>query len=356
MDRVLIVDDEEPVRRTLARLLTREGYVCSVAQSADNARAVLEKGQFELVLSDVNMPGTSGLDFVRDLLGEFPDTAVIMVTGLDDPGIARAAIDLGAYGYILKPFEANEVLINIANALRRRTLEIENRAHRAGLEHLVRERTTALQDAIERLQLAEREVRSSQEETIQRLSKAAEFRDNETAQHIERMSRYCAMIAVRLGMTDERVELIRMASSMHDVGKIGTPDQILLKPGRLTPEEFGIMKQHSEIGYRILAGSDSELLNMAAVIAWTHHEKVDGSGYPRGLGGEDIALEGRIGAIADVFDALTSKRVYKAAMSNEESLAILVEGRGKHFDARLLDLFIEAMPEVIRIKEHYVDG
>ncbi|MBI5534611.1 MAG: response regulator [Deltaproteobacteria bacterium] len=356
MDRVLIVDDEEPVRRTLARLLTRESYACTVASSAEAALPLLAGGDFQLVLSDVNMPGVSGLDFVRQVLAHYPDVAVIMVTGLDDPGIARTAIDIGAYGYILKPFEANEVLINITNALRRRTLEIENRGHRERLELMVRERTTALQDAIERLQRAEREVRSSQEETIQRLSKAAEFRDNETAQHIERMSRYCGLLCARLGMPSERAELVRIASSMHDVGKIGTPDQILLKPGRLTPEEFGIMKQHSEIGYRILTGSESELLSMAAVIAWTHHEKVDGSGYPRGIKGVEIPIEGRIAAIADVFDALTSRRVYKAAMSIEESLTILRAGRGTHFDAPPLDMFLESMPEVLKIREQYADG
>ncbi|MBI5537766.1 MAG: response regulator [Deltaproteobacteria bacterium] len=356
MVQVMIVDDEEPVRRMLARLLARENFDCEVAADAAEARALLGKAQFDLVLSDVNMPGESGLAFVKDLLTEYPETAVIMITGLDDPALGRVAIELGAYGYMLKPFHSDEILINIANALRRRALEIQSSTHRERLEHMVQERTTALRSAIDRLQKAEIEVRASREETIRRLSKAAEFRHNETALHIERMSRYCALLARQLGMPAEGVELMRTASAMHDVGKIGTPDSILLKPGKLTPEEFEIMKQHSEIGYRILTGSDSDLLNLAATIAWTHHEKYDGSGYPQGLRGEDIPMEGRVCAIADVFDALTSKRVYKGAMGVEESTAIMRDGRGKHFDPAMLDLFLDALPEVLHIRDHFVDG
>jgi putative two-component system response regulator len=356
MVRVMIVDDEEPVRRTLVRLLSRENFSCTVAADTAEARRLLASSEFELVLSDVNMPGESGLEFVKDLLMEHPDTAVIMITGLDDPALGRVAIDLGAYGYMIKPFHADEILINIANALRRRSLEIQNSNQLGRLEQMVRERTAALSNAVERLQQAEIEVRSSREETIHRLSKAAEFRHNETALHIERMSRYCALLSRLLGMAPGVVELMRTASPMHDVGKIGTPDSILLKPGKLTAEEFEIMKLHSEIGYRILNGSDSELLSAAAVIAWTHHERYDGSGYPRGLRGEQIPLEGRVSAIADVFDALTSKRVYKGAMSVDESVGIMRDGRGTHFDPGMLDLFFDALPEVQSIRAQFVDG
>ena len=157
-------------------------------------------------------------------------------------------------------------------------------------------------------------------------------------------------------MPEDRASLVKMASPLHDVGKIGTPDQILLKPGRLEPSEFEIMKQHAEIGYRILAGSSSELLNLAATIAWTHHEKFDGTGYPRGLVGEQIPIEGRIAAVADVFDALTSARVYKPAMPNERSLNILREGRGKHFDPEVLDAFLDSMEEVVQIQATFKDS
>ena len=222
---------------------------------------------------------------------------------------------MGAFGYIIKPFESNEVLINVANALRRRRLEMENRLHRDNLEDVVRTRTMALQQALEWLERSEKELRLSREETIQRLAIAAEYRDSATAQHIQRMSHYCELLARRYGLSTERCDLIRTASPMHDIGKIGTPDHVLLKPGKFTQDEFNVIAQHAEIGYRILAGSDAEIFNVAATIAFTHHERWDGSGYPRKLKGEAIPIEGRIAAIADAFDALTTARVYKPAFA-----------------------------------------
>src|SRR6185436_18301677 len=193
---------------------------------------------------------------------------------------------------------SNEVLINVANALRRRRLEIESRLQRDNLEDVVRTRTMALQQALEWLERSEKELRLSREETIQRLAIAAEYRDSATAQHIQRMSHYCELLARRYGLSSERCDLIRTASPMHDIGKIGTPDHVLLKPGKFTPEEFTVISQHAEIGYRILSGSDAEILKVAASIAWTHHERWDGNGYPRKLKGEAIPVEGRIAAIA----------------------------------------------------------
>ena len=352
---ILVVDDEEPIRRMLSRLLERHGYQCKTASDAVEARRQLEGQPFALILCDVNMPGESGIDLLRRVLREYPHTAAVMVTGLDDPQLAGIALEHGAYGYIVKPFESNEVLINVANALRRRRLEIENQAHREHLEQTVLERTTALRHAIVNLERAERDIRASREETIQRLALAAEFRDDETARHVQRMSQYCALLARRYGLDAERCELIRIASPMHDIGKIGTPDNILLKPGKFTPEEFEAISRHPEIGYRILSGSEAELLRLAAVIAWTHHEKYDGSGYPRKLVGDAIPLEGRIAAIADAFDALTSRRVYKPAYPVEQAMAMMRNGRGKHFDPALLDTFLATMNEVLIIKDQYAD-
>jgi putative two-component system response regulator len=352
---ILIVDDEEPIRRMLSRLLERHGYVCKMASDAIEARRQLEGHVFGLILCDVNMPGESGLDLIRRVLREYPHTAAVMVTGLDDPQLAGIALEHGAYGYIVKPFESNEVLINVSNALRRRRLEIENQAHREHLEQTVLERTAALRQAITNLERAERDIRSSREETIQRLALAAEFRDDETARHVQRMSHYCALLARRHGLEADRCELIRIASPMHDIGKIGTPDNILLKPGKFTPEEFEAISRHPEIGYRILSGSEAELLRLAAIIAWTHHEKYDGTGYPRKLVGDAIPLEGRIAAIADAFDALTSRRVYKPAYPVEQAITMMRNGRGKHFDPSLLDTFLTAMDDVLIIKDQYAD-
>lgn len=354
--RILIVDDEVSIQRMLGRLLEQYGYSCTLASNAKEARLRLEEKEFALILCDVNMPGESGLDLVKHVLDNYPHTAAVMVTGLDNPQLASAALEIGAYGYILKPFESNEILINVANALRRRRLEIENKAHRERLELTVMERTAALRHAIDSLERAERELRLSREETIQRLAIAAEYRDGATAQHIQRMSHYCALLARCYGLDPQQCELIRIASPMHDIGKIGTPDHILLKPGKFTPEEFKAIALHPEIGYRILSGSGAELLNLAATIAWTHHEKYDGSGYPRGLRGEAIPLEGRIAAIADTFDALTSKRVYKPAFPLDQAVDIMRKRRAKDFDPDLLDTFFNAMDEILTIKNQYADA
>jgi putative two-component system response regulator len=352
---VLIVDDEEPIRRLLGYLLEPHGYAVTLAGESREARQQLEKKSYALVLCDVNMPGESGMDLVRHILAQYPLTAVIMVTGLDSPVLANAALEMGAFGYVVKPFEANEVLINVANALRRRRLEIENNLHRENLEEVVRTRTIALQQALDWLERSEKELRLSREETIQRLAIAAEFRDSATAQHIQRMSHYCELLARRLGLSPDRCDLIRTASPMHDIGKIGTPDHVLLKPGKFTPEEFNVIAQHAEIGYRILGGSDAELLKVAALIAWTHHERWDGSGYPRNLKGESIPIEGRIASIADAFDALTTERVYKPAFPFEHAVDLMVKHRGEHFDPDLLDVFIGSIDDIRRIHDRYGD-
>ena len=355
--RILIVDDEETIRQQLGRLLTLYGYACTLAADAQEARRHLAQKHFALMLCDVSMPGESGMDLIKQvLLLEFPFTAAVMVTGVDDPVIAEIALKSGAYGYIIKPYEANEVLINVANALRRRQLEIENQSQLDKLEDMVMERTEALRRKIRQLEKAHEEVRLSREETVQRLALAAEFRDTDTARHLQRMSLYCAVLARRYGLEPDRCELIRIASPMHDIGKIGTPDHILLKPGKFSPEEFEVITRHSEMGRHILDGSKAELLRLAATIAWTHHEKFDGTGYPRKLSGEAIPLEGRIAAVADTFDALTTKRIYKPAFSVDQTLDIMREGRGKHFDPSLLDTFLGAVDEVLVIKDQFSDA
>jgi len=355
-DRILIVDDEDQIRTLLARLLGAQGYECLTAESAAAARRTLKEKHVALVLSDVNMPGESGIDFTREVLAQYPDTAVVMVTGMDDRRYADIAIELGAYGYVLKPFKPNELIINVGNALRRRALEIENRDHRERLAQTVLERTVALRETITRLETSDAELRRLREETIRRLSWAAEFRNQETGEHIVRMSLYCALLARLAGLDAERAEMIRIASPMHDVGKIGIPDRIMLKPGRLTEDERKVIETHTEIGHRILAGSGVELLDFAAELALTHHERIDGTGYPRGLAGDAIPIEGRIVAIADVFDALTSDRVYRPAHQPDEARALMLEGRGTQFDATLLDLFFDAFDDVLAIRRSAASG
>ena len=349
-ERILIVDDEDQIRTLLARLLGAHGYDCLTAESAAAARRVLKETDVALVLSDVNMPGESGIDFTREVLAQYPDMAVVMVTGMDDRSYADAAIELGAYGYVLKPFKPNELIINVGNALRRRALEIENRTSRERLERTVLDRTAALRDTIAQLESSDAELRRLREETIRRLSWAAEFRNQETGEHIVRMSLYCALLARLAGLDGDRAEAIRIASPMHDDGKIGIPDRILLKPVRLTEDERKVMEAHTEMGHRILAGSGVELLDLAAVMALTHHEWIDGTGYPTGAAGDAIPIEGRICAIADVFDALTSDRVYRPAFQPDEARALMLEGRGTQFDPVLLDLFFDSFDDVLAIR------
>ena len=350
---ILVVEDEEPMRRVLYRLLTRQGYDCTTTEDAEEALSFLREKSYELVLADMNLPGASGLDLIVRIHEDFQDTATLMVTGVDDAKLANTALEIGAYGYVIKPFGTNEMAIAVTNALRRRSLEIDNRNHRERLEEMVRERTAELWNAVRELEQAQLDVRKSREETVYRLSIAAEFRDDETARHIQRMSRYCSMLARHQGADEQRSELIRLASIMHDVGKIGIPDHILLKPNPLTEEEREIMERHAELGHRILAGSESELLKLAATIALTHHEWIDGTGYPQALAGEDIPFEGRIAAIADVFDALTTDRIYRKAYPLGEAVDIMKAERGSHFDPDMLDVFLDALDEVLRIKEDF---
>ncbi len=343
---VLVVDDDRAIRRMITRILERAGYTCSEAADPAEAQLLAQAQAFALVTCDVNMPGGSGLSLVAELRERHPDIAVLMVSGMDDPKTAATATELGAYGYVVKPFESNELLIAADNALRRRELELENRAHRQHLELLVAERTEDLMATVEQLSRAEKALRASQEEAIRRLAQAVEFRDPATGAHLNRMSRTCEVLAERAGLGSARAQLLRIASPMHDIGKIAVSDEILGKPGKLTAEEWVEMRKHPLIGSEILAGSDSDLLRLGGLIALTHHERWDGGGYPHGLAGTDIPVEGRIVALADVFDALTSERPYKPAFEVDHAVALMRDERGRHFDPEFLDLFLTVVDEV----------
>jgi len=271
-------------------------------------------------------------------------TPTIMLTAVDERETAVRALGLGAYGYILKPFEAEEVVINVLNALERRRLALLSRDYAHRLEREVRARTD--------------DVREREEELVLRLMSASEYRDDETGSHIRRIGLYCAELADKMGWEREKVDAIRLAGAMHDIGKIGVPDHVLQKPGKLTPEEFEIIKTHTRIGARILSGTDIPLLRMAAEIALSHHERWDGGGYPNGLAGPRIPLVARIAAIADVYDALISPRVYRPALPEEKALEIIRAERGKHFDPAVVDCFLECLPALRHIREvvTYVDA
>ncbi|HEX3693511.1 MAG TPA: HD domain-containing phosphohydrolase [Solirubrobacteraceae bacterium] len=344
--KVLVVDDEPALRRWSERVLQDHGYDCEGAGDSGAAREQLVDGAFQLALLDVNMPGESGMQLLSHIRSNHPDCAAVMVTGEDSVELAMAAIEQGAYGYIIKPVEAGELLINVANALHRRRLELETGHLLRRLQETAAERGQRLEQALQDLQLSETKVWSSQAETIFQLARVVEFRDEETGMHLQRMSAYCEILAHRIGLPGDGCERLRLASQLHDVGKVAIPDSILLKHGKLTEEEMRTIRTHAEIGYRMLAGSRSEVVRLGALIARSHHEWWDGSGYPQGLAGEEIPREGRIAAIADVFDALTTDRVYRSAFPLKVAVQMMRDERGTHFDPELLDAFVEALPEI----------
>ena len=307
------------MRALLRTLLERRGHTCREAADAREARRLLDECPAELLLCDVTLGAESGLDLVRELRGTHPEAAALMISGIEEPDVWEAALELGCYGYLTKPIPESALAIGVANALRRRQLE--------------------------RNVLA-----SAYEETVRRLALAAEYRDMETGRHVERMSSYCAIVARGLGLDEERCEAIRLASLLHDVGKLAIPDSILRTPDPLDDAEWEQVRRHPEHGHRLLAGSGSDLLDLAATIALTHHERVNGTGYPRGLRSDEIPLEGRIAAVADVFDALTSARVYQDAHPADDARAILEAGRGTLFDSAVLDAFQAARDEIEAVR------
>ncbi len=331
--RILIVDDEPHVLMLLQKILAREGFtrVITTSDPQEVYRLYMEHRPDAVVL-DLKLPGKSGWEILEELRAVESDESwvpVLALTGDLGDEVRLRALRMGARDFLQKPFTAQEAVIKLTNLLELRVV------HRRNLEA--------------RCNLA-REVEDAHLEVVRRLLLAAEYRDDDTGNHIHRIGEYCSVLGEAWGMEERQVELLRHASAMHDVGKIGIPDHILLKPGKLTPEEWEVMKSHAEIGARILSGARSELLQMAEVIARTHHEKWDGSGYPQGLSGEDIPVVGRLVAVCDVFDALTSERPYKKAWPVEEAVAEINRSSGKHFDPRVVEVFMANLQRILEIR------
>ena len=352
---ILAVDDDAHARRLVQLLLEEAGHHCSTAGSAAEAWACLRERPFELVLCDIHMPGQSGLELARHIIAEHPDTAVVMVTGVDDPEIGRSSLSFGAYGYLVKPYRSTDLLMSVTNALHRRDQERSARRHRDALERAVEDRGAELEEALATLRSSTRSQQASQEATVRRLARAIEFRSRETWQHTERMGELSGVLARRIGLDAETAESIRLAAPLHDVGKVAVPDAVLLKPGPLDDAEREQMQQHTLVGHDVLSGGGTELLTLAASIALTHHERLDGTGYPKGLTGDSIPVEGRVAAVADVFDALTNERVYRKALTPGEALDVMHQGRGSQFDAEVLDQLDGSIEAAETIRRRYAD-
>lgn len=339
--RILIIDDKEANILLLEGTLASDGY-SSVVSTTDPRDAIDLFISFEpdLVLLDLNMPHMDGFEVMERLkcLVNSDYLPVLVLTAFHDRETRLRALQAGARDFISKPFDNQEILCRIRNLLEITLSNRRVRDHNKLLDRQVKEKT--------------RELHGTRLEIIRRLGLAAEFKDRDTANHIIRMSQICQILGDAYGVDGEHSELLLTASPMHDVGKIGIPDQILLKPGKLDAEEWRIMKTHTEIGYRLLDGHDSDLMVAAKEIALTHHERWDGSGYPGGLSGEEIPLNGRICAIADVFDALTSKRPYKDAWPLEKAAAEILAQRGSQFDPQLVDIFCSVKELVFGICEN----
>lgn len=323
---ILIVDDLAIVRLSLRHILAKAGYRCREAEDVAAALAVLDEDSIDLILCDIQMPGASGLDLVKAIKHRIPDTSVVMVSSLEEAETAIECLQRGAFGYVLKPYQPREILVQVNSALRRRMLEIAFRDREAQLAQKVREQTL--------------EIRDSREEIALRLIAASEHRDNETGMHVRRIGLYAAEMARLLGWDLQGVDTIRAAAPMHDIGKIGVPDAILQKPSTLTEAEWVTMKRHTTMGATILKGSTVPFIQMGARIAIGHHEKWDGSGYPKGLRGEAITLEARITALVDVYDAVSNRRHYKEPWPEEQVVDLIQKGSGVHFDPRLVELFL----------------
>ncbi len=343
--RIYIVDDEPANLKLLVKLLRQEQF--NNLTTFEDPRALFaayDKARPDLILLDLQMPYLTGFD-VLERLHDMHDPLsppVLVLTAQHSRENLLCAFNSGARDFVSKPFDRHELLARVRNLLDAQLAQRLLHDQKSVLEILVGQRTESLHHT--RLQV------------VQRLGRAAEYRDNETGHHIMRMSQGATCIARAIGWHDDMVELMLNASPMHDVGKIGIPDHILLKPGKLDPDEWSIMQTHCEIGANILDGDDSSLLVMARDIARSHHEKWDGTGYPDGLMGTDIPQAARIAAISDVFDALTSRRPYKAPWSVDDAVKLICDQSGKHFDPEVVSCFQHCLPNILLIRESFQES
>jgi cyclic di-GMP phosphodiesterase len=337
-DRILIVDDEDSIREVVSSMLSSSGFACTQAQSGREALALLQSGEeYELMLSDMMMPVMDGEALLAATKERFPDIPVVMVTAMHDISIALNAIRNGAYDYLLKPFDREQLLATVRRALENRRLKLENRKYQTELESLVTARTEQVRQALASLE-------RSYDITLEALGNALDLKDAETEGHSKRVTAFTIAIARAMGISGDQIRVIARGAFLHDIGKMAIPDAILRKPGALDPEEVAIMREHCYRGYQILRRIP--FLTEASEIVYAHQEKFDGTGYPRGLKGEQIPLGARIFSVADTLDAMTSNRPYRAAQPLSAARAEIDKWAGRQFDPQVVRVFLE-MPENI---------
>jgi putative nucleotidyltransferase with HDIG domain len=342
-EKILIVDDEDSIREVLASLLEAGGFQCVTASNGAEALDRMATGSFDLVLSDILMPVMDGLVLLERVRERQPDLPVVMVTAMHDVSAAIGALRTGAYDYLLKPFDKDQLYFSVRRALEHRRLVLENRNYQSGLERLVAERTSQLSQTL-------RELEQSYDYTLEAFGGALDLKDTETEGHSQRVTTYTILIARAMGVDPRKLHHIARGAFLHDIGKMGIPDSILGKPGPLTEEERRVMRRHCEIGYQALR--NIPFLRQAADIVLTHQEHYDGCGYPRGLRGELIPLGARIFAVADAFDAMISDRPYRKAMPIEAAREEIRRHAGTQFDPQVVEVFL-SFPEETWLKHRH---
>jgi putative two-component system response regulator len=357
--KIIIVDDSRLERKLLADFLKPHNYEIIEVDDGFKAVDIVRAEQPDLILLDLILKGITGFDICRELKKEedLRLIPVVMVTAYGDKQARIKGLEAGADDFLIKPVDQAELVARVNSSLKIKAYHEYARMkdHYHNLESAVKEKTSQLENALQKIKETNVSLTQAYLDTLYRLSIAAEYRDDDTAGHIKRISYYSLAICRALGLPEKLCEMISQASPLHDVGKIGIPDNVLLKPGSLTSKEWQIMKQHTLIGANILKGSSSKLLQIAEQIALSHHEKFDGTGYPYGLSGQQIPLASRIVTLADVFDALTNKRIYKPVFSNEEAVRIIKDSAGSHFDPEVCNAFIKAYDEILDIQEQLID-
>ncbi|MFZ3207463.1 MAG: HD domain-containing phosphohydrolase [Geobacteraceae bacterium] len=329
---ILIVDDEEMIRELLCATLTGEGYCCFQAGNADDGQIILHNERIDIALLDITMPGRTGIELLQEIKKVLPDSGVLMITGLTDIDTALTCMHLGADDYIVKPFNIDRIIITVKNSLEKQRLIKENREYRTHLELRVEEQTNEIRSAM-------MEVSQAYEHTLTALVRALDAREKETGSHSERVMAYTTLLAKTMGVCERDVSIMAKGALLHDIGKIGISDNILLKPGKLTDEEWLEVKKHPQVGCDILSGIS--YFSEAAAFVLAHHERYDGNGYPHGLRGEQIPLSARIFTLVDTLDAMTSDRPYRKALSYEAVLTEVAKCEGSQFDPSIVKIFME---------------